>query len=108
MRAVLRAGVAAASFDDRSIDRAALRGQFDDSLATYRRIEEQVLALDPPPDLRETHDSYLADVRLFERSAVEMLKVYDDGNVDHLSAGAPMSLDAMARMRVLSDPLWPH
>jgi hypothetical protein len=106
MQVVLRTGVAAASLGDGN--NAAARAQLDDSLMNYRRIEEQVLALDPPADLRASHTSYVATVRLFERSAIEMLKLYDDGNVDHVSEGAPLSLDGMARMRVLSDRFWPR
>jgi hypothetical protein len=108
MQTVLRTGVVAASIGGRSEDRATSRSGLAGNLASYRRIEEQVIALAPPEELRDSHESYLATVRLFERSASEMLKVYDDGNTDHLAAGAPMSLEGMARMRVLSDRFWPR
>jgi len=107
MQTVLRTGLATGSFGGRDIDRGQFRAQLDDSLANYRRIEEQVLALEPPPSLRESHGTYVATVRLFERSATEMLKASDDGNNDHLADGAPLSLEGMARMRVLSDRFWP-
>jgi len=80
MQTVMRTGLAAAAYGERDSDPAYFRSQIDDSLASYRRVEEDVLALKPPPGLRSSHDSYLAAVRLFERSAVEMRKVYDDGD----------------------------
>jgi hypothetical protein len=108
MQTVMRTGLAAAAYGARDSDPAYFRSQIDDSLASYRRVEEDVLALQPPPGLRSSHDSYLAAVRLFERSAVEMRKVYDDGDPDHLAVGAPLSMEGMARMRALSDKLWPQ
>jgi hypothetical protein len=108
MQTVLRTGVATASFGGRDIDRAQFRAQLDESLASYRRIEEVVLTLQPPADLRDSHAAYIATVRLFERSATEMLKAYDDGDNDHLADGAPLSLEGMARMRTLSDRFWPR
>src|SRR5689334_25082220 len=69
MQAVLRTGLATAAFGDRADDPGAFRAQLQDSLASYRDVEEAVLALDPPTDLRDTHERYLATVRLFERSA---------------------------------------
>ena len=107
MQTVMRTGLAASAYGERDSDQAYFRSQIDDSLASYRRVEEDVMALQPPPDLRSSHDGYLATVRLFERSAVEMRKVYDDGDADHLAVGAPLSLEGMARMQVLSDRLWP-
>ena len=107
MQTVMRTGLAAAAYGERDSDAAYFRSQIDDSLASYRRVEEDVLALQPPPHLRASHDDYVAAVRLFERSAVEMRKVYDDGDPDHLAAGAPLSLEGMARIRALSDRLWP-
>ncbi len=108
MQTVLRTGLATAAFAARDTDKTQFRAQLDQSLASYRRIEEQVLALDPPTELRDAHDSYLGAVRLFERSSSEMLKLYDDGNEAHLAAGAPLSLEGMARMRLLSDRFWPR
>jgi hypothetical protein len=108
MQTVLRTGLVTASFGNRDSDRSIFRAQLDDSLANYRRIEEQVLALEPPAEMQDSHASYVAAVRLFERSAIEMLKVYDDGDTDHLADGAPLSVEGMARMRVLSDRFWPR
>lgn len=106
MQTVLRTGLAASELGQGTPPRA--RTDLEASVVSYRRIQEQVLALDPPTDLRDSHEAYLGAVRMFERSAVEMLKLYDDGNADHLSRAAPLSLDGMARMRVLSDHYWPR
>lgn len=107
MQTVLRTGHATASFGARDLDRGQFRAELDDSLTGYRRIEEQILVLEPPASLHESHATYLATVRLFERSATEILKAYDDGDNDHLADGARLSLEGMARMRMLSDRFWP-
>jgi len=73
------------------LPKADLKARVDAALATYRRAEVRISALQPPSSLAHAHDEYLAAVRLFEQSAIEVLKMFDDGNDEHLLAAYPLS-----------------
>jgi hypothetical protein len=103
----LLVGFSATVYRTGEIDRLELKRRLDSGLATYRRIEDQVRALEPPPQLQTPQDRYLTAVRLLQQSAIEMLKTGDDGDPLHLSHATPLSLDALARLHVLGDRFWP-
>ena len=104
---VVQMGLGAAVYRANEIDRAELREHLEDGLAAYRQAEQRMQVLQPPPSLRAPHEGYLATVRLLQRSAIEMLKMYEDGDEEHLSAALPLSLECATRMRELDDRLWP-
>ena len=62
-----------------------LRARVDAALATFRRAEDRIRALQPPPSLERAHDDYLAAVELFQKSALEVIKMFDDGNDELLA-----------------------
>src|SRR5262249_51760089 len=62
------------------IGKPDLKARVDASLAAFRRAEECIQALQPPPSLAAAHKEYLAAVRLFQQSALETLKMFDDGD----------------------------
>jgi len=104
---VARVGLGAAFYQSRDIDSRELKSRLSQGLASYRRTEEQMAALQPPPALRTRHFEYLDAVRLFEQSAIEMLRMYEDGNEEHLSTALPLSLDGTQRLRDVSGQVWP-
>ena len=86
--------------------KADLKARVDDALATYRRAEGRIRALQPPPSLERAHDDYLAAVALFQQSALETLKLFDDGNDDHLLAAYPFSQEASNKIREVGAKFW--
>ena len=59
-----------------------------------------------PPSLERAHNDYLAAVRLFQQSAVEVLKMFDDGNDEHLLAAYPMSREGSDKIREIGAKFW--
>jgi hypothetical protein len=86
--------------------KADLKARVDDALAIYRRAEGRIRALQPPPSLERAHDDYLAAVALFQQSALETLKLFDDGNDDHLLAAYPFSQEASNKIREVGAKFW--
>lgn len=89
------------------MDKPTLKGRVDDALATYRRSEARLKALEPPPSVQREHDEYLAAIRLFHQSAVEVLKMFQDGRDDHLNAAYPLSQRASDTIREVGAKFWP-
>jgi len=100
-------GLGAAFYKSQEIDRFELRARLTQGLAGYRDAERQIEALDPPPALRPTHEGYLAAVRLFQLSTIEMLRMYEDGDEEHLTTALPLSLDGTSKLRDISGQFWP-
>ena len=86
--------------------RAELKTRVDDALATYRRAEAQLRTLQPPPSLKPAHDDYLAAVRLFQKSTLEVRKMFEDGNDDHLLAAYPLSREGSDKIRAVGAQFW--
>jgi hypothetical protein len=87
--------------------KADLQKRVDEALATYRGAEARIGALQPPPSLQRAHDDYLAAVRLFQKSALELLKMFDDGNDDdHLLAAYPLSQEGSDKIREIGAKFW--
>jgi hypothetical protein len=89
------------------LDQAQLKSRLVEALASYRAADGKLQALQPPPSLRSSHETYLAAIGLFEQSAVEMLKMFDDGSADHLQAGYPMYLEGTNKIRDIGGKFWP-
>jgi len=90
------------------LSRADLKKRVDEALVTYRRAESGMLALEPPATLRVAHEEYLAAVRLFQQSAIEVLKLFDDGRDDHLLAAYPLSQEGSDKIREVGAKFWPE
>jgi hypothetical protein len=89
------------------MDRAAFRQRIERSLAVYRQAERQLQALQPPLSLQQYHTGYLEAVNLYTASAVEMLKLADDGQEQHLIDAFPLSREAGQRVWEIGLALWP-
>jgi hypothetical protein len=63
--------------------------------------------MNPPQTLRVPHDLYATAVGQFEQSTVEMLRMFDDGNDEHLVKGFPLSLDGTDKIREVGAQFWP-
>jgi hypothetical protein len=78
-----------------------------DASRTLDRAEARIRMLAPPPSLSQVHAQYLDAVQLFQRSAVEMLKVTVDGRDEHLLAAYPLSQKASEELLRVGDTIWP-
>jgi hypothetical protein len=92
----------------KDLGREELKVRVDDALTTYRRAGERLRALEPPPSLQRAHEDYTTAVSLFERSAVEVLKMFDDGRDDHLRIASPLGKEAADKIREIGGKFWPH
>jgi hypothetical protein len=105
---IARVGLGAAFYQSQEIDRDELRQRLNYGLAGYRLAETRLLALDPPVTLRSSHAEYVAAVHLFQQSALEMLKMYEDDDEEHLATALPLSLDGTSKLRGIEAQFWPE
>jgi hypothetical protein len=105
-RSTLRMSLGKIFYKTNDLGKVDLKARVDASLANYRRAESQISALQPPPSLARAHDDYLAAVRLFEQSALEVLKMFDDGNDEHLLAAYPLSQEGSNKIREVGARFW--
>ena len=105
-RSAVRMSLGKIFYKINDMGKAELKARADDALATYRRAEARISALQPPPSLQREHDDYLAAVELFEKSALEVLKMFDDGNDDHLLAAYPLSQEGSNKIREVGAQFW--
>jgi len=93
-------------YKNKDLDRTKLKDRADEALATYRRSQTRIRALDPPASVRREHEEYLAAIDLFEQSAVEIMKMFTDGRDDHLNAAYPLSQLASNKIREVGLKFW--
>ena len=103
----LRMTMSGIQYKTNNADAATVKATVEASLQTYRRAEAEMRALRPPPSLQSVHDDYLGAVLLYQQSAAEMVKLYDDNRDDHLVAAFPMSQEGGQRLRRVGAMLWP-
>jgi hypothetical protein len=90
------------------MDRPSLKKRVDEALATYRRSDARLRALQPPPTVERDHQEYLAAIVLFQQSAIEVLRMFEDGRDDHLVAAYPLSQKASDKIREVGGKFWPN
>jgi hypothetical protein len=105
-RSTVRVSLGKIFYKTNDLGKADLKTRVDAALATYRRAEVQISALQPPPSFARAHDSYLAAVRLFSQSALEALKMFDDGNDEHLLLAYPLSHEGTNKIREVGARFW--
>lgn len=105
-RNALRVSLGNILYKTDELGRADLKNRVDTALAAYRLAQARIAALQPPASLEHDHDGYLAAVRLFERSAVEEMKVFDDGDDAHLLAAYPLSREGGDMIRKIGVRYW--
>jgi len=90
------------------LDRTELKTRVDRSVEIYGQAARRIAALSPPPSLAGAHEMYRDAVRLYQRSAAEMLRVAGDGRDEHLVVAQPLSLEASEKLLKVGDVLWPN
>jgi hypothetical protein len=105
-RSAVRVSLGKIFYKTNDMGKPELKARVDDALATYRRAETRISALQVPPSLERAHNDYLAAVGLFEKSALEVLKMFDDGNDDHLLAAYPLSQEGSNKIRAVGAQFW--
>jgi hypothetical protein len=105
-RSTVRMSLGKIFYKTNDIGKAELKTRVDDALATYRRAETRISALRAPLSLERAHNDYLAAIGLFQKSALEVLKMFDDGNDNHLLAAYPLSQDGSNKIRAIGAQFW--
>jgi len=107
-RSAVRMSLGQIFYTTQDLTRTQLKTRIDDALATYREAQTRLRALEPPPSLQRAHDQYVAAVLLFEKSALEVSKMFDDGREDHLLAAYPLNQEGSNKIREVGARFWPH
>jgi hypothetical protein len=105
-RSTVRVSLGKIFYKINELEKADLKSRVDGALLTYRRAEARIRALQPPPSLDRAHGEYLAAVQLFQQSALEVLKMFDDGDDEHLLAAYPLSQAGSNKIRELGIQFW--
>jgi hypothetical protein len=105
-RSTVRLSLGKIFYKTNEMGKAELKARVDKALATYRTAEMRIVALQPPPSFERAHDEYLAAVALFQKSALEVLKMFDDGNDDHLLAAHPLTQEGSDKIREIGVQFW--
>jgi hypothetical protein len=105
-RSAVRVSLGKILYKTGELGKPELRARVDTAVASYQRAEERIQALQPPPSLQREHDEYLAAVRLFQKSTLETLKMFDDGSDDHLLAAYPLSKEGSDKIREVGVKFW--
>jgi len=105
-RSAVRVSLGNIFYKINEMGKADLKARVDAALATYRRAEERIRALQPPPSLERAHSDYLTAVELFQQSALEVEKMFDDGNDEHLLAAHPLSQEGSDKIREIGVRFW--
>jgi len=106
-RSAVRLALGQIFYKNNDMDRKGLKARADEAMATYRRSETQLTAIEPPPSLQREHQEYLAAVGLFQQSTSEILKMFADGRDDHMLAAYPIGQKATDKIREVGLKLFP-
>jgi hypothetical protein len=74
---------------------------------TFQAATRKAQALTVPHSMQHVQDQYLGALTLFETASAEMIKVGEDGKVDHLIDAQAMSQRAAEDLLKVGDVLWP-
>jgi hypothetical protein len=88
------------------IERMDLKRRLDTALVAYQKAEVRIGELDPPPSLARAQQDYLAAIRLYEQATVEALKMFSDGDEEHLVIAHPLSHEGSNRIREIGGRFW--
>jgi hypothetical protein len=105
-RSALRMSLGTIFYKTNDLGKAEFKTRVDAALATYQRAEARISELEPPSSFARAHADYLAAVRLFERSALEVQKMFEDGNEEHLLTAYPLSHEGSDKIREIGFRFW--
>jgi|SRR5882724_1245250 len=106
-RSLMRTSLGQILYKTNDLSRAELKTRMEQALVIYGRAETGLRALEPPASLRNDHEIYLTAVRLLRESAVEAMKMFNDGREEHLLAAYPKSQEASDKIREVGGKFWP-
>jgi hypothetical protein len=107
-RSTMRMSLGQIFYKTQDLGRADLRKRVELALAVYQKAEARLRGLEPPPSLQREHEEYASAVRLFRESAIEVLKMFEDGRDDHMLAAYPKSQAGANKIREVGGKFWPH
>jgi hypothetical protein len=107
-RNTMRMSLGQIFYKTKDVDAPELKARVEQALSTYKNAQTRILGLEVPASLRAQHDEYLAAVRLFEESANEIMKMFNDGRDDHLLAAYPKGQAGTDKIREIGGRLWPN
>lgn len=105
-RSAVRLSLGRIFYKTDDIGKTDLKAGVEAALAAFRGAKARLRALQPPPSLAGAHGNYLAAVGLFEESALETLKMFEDGEDQHLLAAYPLSQQGSDKIREVGVKFW--
>lgn len=106
-RAAVRVALGASFYKLRDLSRGELQTRLQQAEGEFRTAEQRLRELNPPASLQDRHLAYLNALQLFLSSTREMLRMFDDGNDEHLTQGFPLSVQGSDQIRAVGDEFWP-
>ena len=73
----------------------------------FRIAADKAQAVAVPRSMRKVHDQYLEALTLYQSATGEMIKVVEDGAVEHLIVAQEMTQRAAEDLLKVGDVLWP-
>ncbi len=73
----------------------------------FRTAADNARSIPVPAAMGQVHDQYLEALALYETASTEMIKVAEDGKVEHLIEAQTMSQRAAEDLLKVGDVLWP-
>jgi hypothetical protein len=73
----------------------------------FRTAAAKAHNLDVPRSMQRVHDQYMEALTLYVNASAEMVKVVEDGRIDHLIEAQTMSQRAAEDLLKVGDVLWP-
>jgi hypothetical protein len=107
-RSTMRMSLGQIFYKTQDLGRADLRKRVEQALAVYQKAEVRLRGLEPPASLQRDHEAYASAVGLFKESALEVLKMFEDGRDDHMLAAYPKSQAGADKIREVGGRFWPH
>jgi hypothetical protein len=107
-RSAMRMSLGQIFYKTNDLSAPELKARVEQALSVYKNAKTRIQGLEAPASLRAQHDDYLAAVRLFEESANEVLKMFNDGRDDHLVAAYPKGQAGADKIREIGGKFWPN
>jgi hypothetical protein len=107
-RNTMRMSLAQMFYSTSDLGAPELKARVEQALDAYKTAQTRIQRLEAPASLRDQHDDYLAAVGLFEQSANEIMKMFEDGRDDHLLAAYPKWQEGTDKIREVGGKLWPN
>jgi len=107
-RSAMRMSLGQIFYKTNDLGAPELKARVEQALSVYKNAKTRIQGLKAPASLRAQHDDYLAAVHLFEASANEIMKMFDDGQDDHLLAAYPKGQAGADKIRQIGGKFWPH